>query len=77
MNTSCHLTADDLCAVESTGNEWTAIGFQHWTRSHSDANGDNLVMYLTADDARRIADHFDALADDMASRDLERTESAA
>jgi hypothetical protein len=70
VNTSCHLTADDLCAVESTGNERTSIGFQHWTRNHSDDNGDNLVMYLTADVAR-------ALADEMVSRDLERAESAA
>jgi hypothetical protein len=72
MNTSCHLTADDLCAIESTGNKWTAIGFQHWTRNHSDANGDNLVMYLTAERAREIAAHFDALADEMVSRDIER-----
>jgi hypothetical protein len=23
MKTSCHLNAEDLCAIESTGNKWT------------------------------------------------------
>jgi hypothetical protein len=45
----------------------------HWQQvdNHSDANGDSLVMYLTVETAREIADHFAALADEMVTRSIE------
>lgn len=70
MNASIHLEADDLLAVEASSNKPIMRGQQHWTRGHTDAKGNNIVMYLTAESARAISEHFAALADEMVSVSL-------
>ena len=64
MKCQVNISAAELCSVAATGNHYTTIGFQHWGEPHDHA----LVMYLTPEEARDIAAHFEALADAMDAR---------
>ena len=62
-----------LTSLQFTNNHWPTLGYQLWGEPHSNA----LFAYMHEADLRAVAEHFAALADEAASRDIERQAEAA
>lgn len=72
LQAQVHVDVEALTSMNITGNH-SSLGYQMWGSPHGNA----LIAYMNASELRAVADHFAALADEVASRDIEREAAAA